>query len=123
VFTSKPLPSNMIGKNLGQWKLEDIIKEAVFICSKVYGYINSDNKEIVKAKGYKNKITFIQLKSLLEFNKKLALPQEKWYKSIDEGTITIKDQLYTLQVTSSKRNLMYNKDKILYNTYPFNIIK
>jgi hypothetical protein len=123
VFTSKPLPSNMIGKSLGQWKLEDKINEAVFICSKVYGYISSDNKEIVKAKGYKNKITFIQLKSLLEFNKKLTLPQEKWYKSIDEGTITIKDQLYTLQVTSSKRNLMYNKDKILYNTYPFNIIK
>lgn len=103
--------------------LEAIIKEGVFLAPKLYGYIDQDGKEIVKCKGYKDKITFNDLKSLLIKNSKLELKQEKWYSSLEKGNIEIKNQIYTVQVTSNKRNLMYNKDNLLYNTYPFSIYK
>jgi len=114
VFTDKPLPDYLVGNKLGQWKLEGLYKEAVFIAPKVYALIEINGKEIVKCKGYKNKdLTFNDLKNLLTLNESIKLPQQKWYKSIEESKITIKNQLYTLQATGNKRLLMYNKDKFL----------
>ena len=121
IFTDKPLPDQFIGKEIGLWKLEAVCKEAVFIAPKVYGYIKDKGSEIIKCKGYKDKLSFNDLKSLLILNNKLNLKQDKWYKSLGDGIISIKDQIYTLKVTSNKRNLLYNKDKILYNTFPFYI--
>jgi DNA polymerase type B, organellar and viral len=121
VFVDRPLPEHLIGKSIGQWKLEATIKEAVFIAPKVYGYIDIEGNEIVKCKGYKNKLTFTELKSLLILDNKLELPQEKWYSSLEKGNIEIFKQFYTLKVTQNKRNLVYNKNKIFYNTFPFYI--
>lgn len=42
--------------------------------------------------------------------------QEKWSKSISDGTISVKEQLYTLKVTGNKRHLNYNEDGLLINT-------
>jgi len=75
----------------------------------------------VKVKGYKNKISFTELKSLLTLDSKLELKQEKWMKSLEKGNITILDQIYTLVPTSNKRHLVYNKNRILEKTLPFNI--
>jgi hypothetical protein len=70
------LPECLVGKAIGQWKLEAICKEAVFIAPKVYGYIDQDGNEVIRVKGYKNKISFSDLKSLLTLNNKLQLTQE-----------------------------------------------
>jgi hypothetical protein len=110
----------MVGKEIGLWKLENIIKEAVFIAPKVYGYIDIEGNEIVKCKGFKENISFNDLKSLLIKDNKLELNQEKWFKSLENSNITIKNQLYNLQVTSNKRNLFYNKIN-LERTNPFYI--
>jgi DNA polymerase type B, organellar and viral len=121
VFTDKPLPDHFVGKAIGQFKLESISKEAVFLAPKVYGLVDKDTgQEIIKVKGYKNKnITFNELKSLLKLNKKLELNHEKWFKSIVNSNIIIKNQIYTLKVTNNKRNLMYNKANILFDSKPF----
>jgi len=78
---NKKLPSKYVGSGLGKFKLEHIFKEAVFLAPKVYGgiAINNDNStyELIKVKGYKNIISFDDLKSLLELNSKLVLHQEK----------------------------------------------
>jgi hypothetical protein len=120
IFIDKPLPDHMVGKEIGLWKLENIIKEAVFIAPKVYGYIDIEGNEIVKCKGFKENISFNDLKSLLIKDNKLELNQEKWFKSLENSNITIKNQLYNLQVTSNKRNLFYNKIN-LERTNPFYI--
>jgi DNA polymerase elongation subunit (family B) len=119
IFTDKPLPDNLIGQGIGQWKLEALCKEAVFLAPKLYGYITKDGNEVVKCKGFKNNISFKELKSLLKLNASLELNQEKWFKSIELSNITIKDQVYTVKVTNNKRHLMYDRNKKLYNTRPF----
>jgi hypothetical protein len=37
-----PLPSCLVGPELGQFKLEHVIKKAVFLAPKVYGFINME---------------------------------------------------------------------------------
>ena len=59
---------------------------------------------------------------MLVKNKNLLLEQEKWFRSIQEGNITIKKQLYTLQSspTENKRQLIYKNNKLI-GTKPFTI--
>jgi DNA polymerase family B len=44
------LPSFMVGKELGQFKLEHTILKAVFLAPKVYGLITDQGEEIIKVK-------------------------------------------------------------------------
>jgi hypothetical protein len=45
---------------------------------------------------------FNDLESLLIQDSSRVFTQEKWYKSLVEGTINISDVLYNLKVTSNK---------------------
>lgn len=63
-------------------------------------------KSITKVKGFKNKVDYYDLKSLLIKNNKLSLPQDKWFKDLSLGNITIKNQDYTLVPTENKRILI-----------------
>lgn len=114
IIINKPLPNDFLTNELGKWKLEAIIKEGVFIAPKVYGYITENGNEIIKIKGYKNKISFEQLKSLLIKDNKLELLQEKWFKSLEKGEISILNQIYTLIPTLNKRQLIYKNNKLIY---------
>src|SRR5690606_4385842 len=58
------LPSREIGKEIGKMKLEGDYTECVCIAPKTYGLKNR-KEEIVKIKGYKEVVTFKQLKSVL----------------------------------------------------------
>ena len=70
-------------------------------------------------KEFKNKIHYQELTSLLNNNtSSLSKAHDKWYRSFETGTIEIKNQLYTLQATENKRQLVY-KNNILTETKPF----
>jgi hypothetical protein len=106
IYIEKILPSKFIGKELGKIKLEYNFIEGTFLAPKVYGGLYLDNnliKSITKIKGFKNKIDYLELKSLLNKDKSLSLHQEKWFKDLSLGNISIKDQLYTLIPTLNKR--------------------
>jgi hypothetical protein len=118
IYIDKPLDDSFISNELGKMKLEYIFDEAVFISPKVYGGV-FDNKEIVKIKGFKNKLSFNELKSLLIKDSKLELNHDKWFKDIENGSITIKNQVYTLMSTENKRQLFYNNNNQLINTKSF----
>lgn len=109
----KPLDDYLVGKHLGQMVLEKEYVEFVALAPKVYGGILNNGKIITKVKGFKNSITFDNLKSLLEENKSLELNQTKWFRFIDKGSITIKSQIYTLVPTANKRNLIYKDNKLV----------
>ena len=47
---------------------------------------------------------------------KREISQEKWFKSLEHNIITIKEQLYTLKITSNKRHLIYDSNNKLINT-------
>lgn len=51
VVIDKPLPDYFVGPNLGQVKLEHIVKKAVFLAPKVYALLTTDNELIIKCKG------------------------------------------------------------------------
>ena len=87
------------------------------------GGITADNVFICKVKGFKNPhfISFSDLKSLLIKNPKpLELSHSKWFRSLVNSDITIKDQIYNLVATENKRKLIYENGKAV-NTVPFKI--
>jgi hypothetical protein len=124
MFLDCELDPKYVGKGLGQWKLEYDLKEAVFLAPKVYGGIFNKpiKKEFTKIKGFKELVTFKQLKSLLKIDSYLNLTHEKWFKSLSKGEITIKNQIYKLMPTSNKRKLIYKNNKLI-DTKPFIINK
>ena len=48
---TKPLPSHLIGRGLGQMKLEQVIELGIFIKKKLYYILNTNNQEIIKSSG------------------------------------------------------------------------
>lgn len=110
-FINKPLPEYLIGNKLGQFKLENVITKAIFLAPKVYGYLNTEGKEIIKVKGLTNdvvnKLNLSDLEALLIKDSSREFTQEKWFKYITSGEISIQDIIYTLKVTSNKRKHIY----------------
>jgi hypothetical protein len=87
-FTDKAIESKLIGKNLGQLKLEHVFLKAVFFAPKVYGGIDKlFNDKLtpaahIKVKGLKDSkfIDFNSLQKLLIKNKELSISNAKWYR-------------------------------------------
>lgn len=117
LFCENELPDNYVGKELGKMKLEHTLTSFVALGPKVYGGVELEGSSFTKVKGLKNKITFEQLELLLNKNNINNQPftQEKWYKSLMDGTIEIKQVPYLLRPTDNKRQLIY-KDNYLIGT-------
>ena len=119
---NKELPGSIVGSGLGKMKLEHVITKAVFLAPKVYGLIDTDGNEIIKAKGLtKDSIQSLKLSHLeLLLNKDSSklFTQSKEYKSLFKSNITVLETAYTLKATSNKRQLIY-KNGIFDSTKPF----
>ena len=111
----RPLPGHMVGKELGQFKLEHIINRAVFLAPKVYGLEDIEGNEIIKVKGVTEEVakefTLNTLEELLIKDSSKEINQTKWFKKVREGEITLADIAYTLKVTTNKRSPIYLKNK------------
>ena len=119
IITDSKLPENLIGKELGQLKLEDQTKKAIFLSPKVYGYIDNNYNSIVKTKGFKSILHFFELTRLLYKNSYLLKYQEKWYKDWNRGSISIVNESYKFIITENKRQLIFDSHSKLVNTRPF----
>ena len=116
----------LVGNNLGQFKLEYIFNKAVFLSSKVYGGVLSDGSELIKVKGLSKdsiseNLNFNILENLLIENNSIQIPNIKMMRDISSGTIRTRNDLYTLMYTDNKRKLLFNNG-IFSDTTPF-IIK
>ena len=127
IVIDRPLPKELIGDKLGQLKLEHTIKKAIFLAPKVYGLLTLENKQIIKVKGVTFKtikeLNINNLEDLLIENTELDMKQNKWFKKVLEGNISIDEIFYKLKVTSNKRENIYeNFDdiKIFTSTKPYN---
>ena len=116
VVTDTPLPPKYLGNKLGQFKQEHVITKAIFLAPKVYCLVTEEGKLIIKAKGIiqseVNKLTYKDFLNLLikdasPYGYFVEINQEKWHKKLMEGNISIRDTLYTLKATSSKRIPIY----------------
>jgi DNA polymerase elongation subunit (family B) len=88
IVIDKPIPEELIGNDIGQFKLEHKIKEGYFIAPKLYAFKTLDNEEIVKAKTIGSNLKFNDFKVLIK-NITVTKSQERWYKNI-LGSINIK---------------------------------
>ncbi len=118
-FIEGKLPDSMVGKELGQFKLEKTYKEIVFLGPKIYSGITDDGKTITKIKGFKNSkdLSFEEMKSLLVEDSKLELNHTKWFRTLDR--IKMKEQPYILTSTINKRDIVYKYfiDLFIYKPY------
>ena len=89
IFLSVPLPDELVNSKLGSWKLEYLIKKAVFLAPKVYALILEDGTEIVKVKGSKVKFSYLDLEDLLQKDTFMEMRQEKWYKNMAIPCLTL----------------------------------
>jgi hypothetical protein len=121
IVIDQPLSNKFIGKELGQLKLEHTISKGVFIAPKVYGLVDINGDETIKVKGLTNvnsKLNVSDLEYLLIEDSAKVFNQQKWYKSLIKGEITISDVVYNLKVTSNKRRAIYI-DGVFTNTKPY----
>lgn len=95
---------------LGKLKLEGIYKQAIFLAPKCYVLKDLNGKITYKVKGLMKSvnISFKDFEALLTKDVKLLKNQDKWFKSLSEGTISVLEQSYTLQQTDNKRELIFN---------------
>jgi hypothetical protein len=100
---------------------DSIIKKAIFLAPKCYGLLDTENNFNFKVKGLTNKVdlTLNDFENLLFKNSKIQKAQLKTFKSFEQGNIKVLKQIYTLQQTNNKRNLIYNKSNKLINTKPY----
>jgi hypothetical protein len=124
VYTNNPLSDNLISDTeLGKLKLEFIAKKGIFLAPKVYSLLSFDDELKSKVKGLTadniNKLNIDDFESLLYKDNNLLLNQDKWYKNLKDATINIKNQVYTLKITSNKRQLIYDSNNKLIGTVPY----
>jgi len=123
IYIDKPLNDSLVNnKILGKMKLEHIIKKAIFLAPKVYYLETVDGNKIYKVKGLSHSInlTLNDFTNLLHKDTFLEKSQTKWRKHIEEGNISVIEQLYTLKVTDNKRKLIFKNDMLI-GTNPYTI--
>jgi hypothetical protein len=120
IVTDKPISDSYIGKALGQLKLEYTIKRGIFLAPKVYSIESITGKIVSKAKGLKDySLSFDWFNSLLYKDSTIAIKQERWTRSLKNGAIEIKNQLFTMRATENKRSFIFNALGKANNTLPF----
>ena len=121
---NRPLPAEMVGSALGQFKLEHVIKDAVFLAPKVYAFVATDGTVVKKVKGvakeHVESLNITDFKKLLTLASSKVFEQNKWYKNLFKGDISVAEVAYELKATSNKRQACYHLNT-LPNGYQFEI--
>ena len=132
---SCPLPNDLVGEEIGKFKLEYIIEEGIFLGPKVYSIKTKStqgtaSRFIVKIKGYKLE-QFEEEKENLKYlekmhnslytllnqgNKTLELKHSKFFRSLSGESISKLLSSYKLQSNENKRNLIYEDRRIVDTT-------
>ena len=133
IVIDKQLPKKLVGSKLGQLKLESEIEKAVFLAPKVYAFVTTDGEEVIKVKGINKEViknegfNFEMMRALLIRHSRFTFTQEKWFKKMYEGDISILEVSYNLKVTANKRELIYETYQtdlgpldVFVNTRPYN---
>jgi len=76
ITINSELPADLVGKGLGQFKLEHDIRHAYFISPKLYALETMSGETIVKAKGIGSKLDYNQFETLIK-NESIIQAQER----------------------------------------------
>jgi DNA polymerase type B, organellar and viral len=123
-YFDKPLPKEMVdSKILGKLKLEHICNKAIFLSPKVYALETENREFIYKVKGLSHEVelSMKDFEQLLYKDAFIEKTQTKWIRKLSEAHIELLEQVYTLEVTDNKRELIYDKNNKLIGTKPYKI--
>lgn len=129
IFTDKDLDPKFVGSELGLFKLVNTINSAIFLAPKTYIIEDDKGNTLIKFKGVKVKklekpISFTEMERLLIKDEALKLNQEKWYRDLGKGEITVQQTDYNFKLNpeakSRKRDLIYVNNKFT-STKPLKI--
>lgn len=117
IVIDKPLDPKLVNLQLGFFKLEYVIKRAIFLAPKVYGFETSNGDTVIKVKGVSKKevddMSMDTLQELLTKDSSLEVEHDKWFKDVFEGKMSIRKVAYRLKITSNKRESIYVYDRYL----------
>ena len=113
IVTDKELPQHLVGVELGQLKLEHVVRKGVFLAPKAYILEAVNGEVVIRVKGVIEEtvshLTVRDFELLLLKDSQRELKQEKWGRDLYEGEITVKDEIYNLKVTANKRRVLYTE--------------
>ncbi len=97
---------------LGKFKLEYIIKKAVFLATKLYCFETIEADYFSKTRGlsHTSGLTFKEFESLFYKDSSIIKNQEKWFKNIYKGNIRIEQLPYEIKYTENKRHLVFDNN-------------
>jgi len=119
VVLTKPLPNNLISKELGKIKLEQEIKEGIFIKKKLYCILNSQNQEIIKSSGLdSSKLNYNSFINLLNGE---SVEIEITNFNLDWKTlnINIKNSIIKIQGLTGEIKTLYNTPDVNFKFISF----
>ena len=111
IFTTKPLPSHLIGNGLGEMKDELsglIIEEGIFIDIKIYGYwfYDEDSKRVERSviSGVeRNTVSFEELKEVFNGKTITRTVESRFFKDLKILSIKINSTQVTIKNTNPKK--------------------
>lgn len=109
VILSKPLNPIFVGKNLGKFKLEYIIKEGFYLSKKFYLINTVNNEIIIKAKGINNKNNKLNYSSFIELYKGNSVDIEQVQFTKNLKTLDININYITKQILGIKDPILNYK--------------
>jgi len=112
LVTSIPLPDELMGFDLGKFKLEYKIKRAFFITSKTYYIETDEGEEIIKSKGVLSKSLTVKDFEDMYYHSKNSVGQKKFStKDYSSGTVNIKTKSINIDSdVYKKREKIYNSN-------------
>jgi hypothetical protein len=92
-FPLDKLNLNLVGNELGQFKLVYLIKEAYFISNKTYCLVLEDETTIIKCKGVKeDSLTLDDFKSMYLSHKNISVNKSSTVTNLSKGSVIIEDK-------------------------------
>ena len=136
IIISGDIDPRYIGNELGQFKIEHIIKIAFFLGPKVYGFLTDKDQVVIKIKGLSQEavkdVILKDLEQLLYENSEHYYHHTKMHKNLYESEISVQTTAYLLRATTNKRLSIYSYcefdesqseyqsgKKCLYKTMPY----
>jgi hypothetical protein len=106
----KLLSNNLVGPNLGQFKLEYIIKKGYFITNKLYCLVLNNGKVIIKSKGVDDDSLSLQdFKDMYYRTQNIKGTKLSSKINYKEGSVSISEKEINLSCNAySKRTKIYN---------------
>jgi hypothetical protein len=113
--TAYKMVEELIGNELGLFKLEHEIKKGYFISPKLYALKDTNGDLVIKAKGIGSKLDFTQFETLIK-NESIIKDQERWFKDPANANINIKNIVMHISSMNLKRKQIIENGRLSHTT-------